>query len=104
MLHDASRLVMTRDESEYVDYAKTLTKTQILALSTIGMENSKFLMGEYIERLKAGTDPLIFTTDFMSWLREAMVIYDANKYFEERDKEIQQIMDGTYEDGESKTS
>lgn len=93
MLYDESRLKMTRDKEEYMHYAASLSDSQKIALSKIGIENSKFLKKVYI-RLVEEEVPVILMTDFMSFIDEVMIIYDANVYFEKRDNEIEKLMRG----------
>lgn len=99
MLHDENRLRMTRHPDEYAAYIEQLTDSQKVALSRIGVENTKFLLNEYIRLLNSESEPLIYITDFMSWMDTVMLIYDCNVYLDKRDEEIQKLMRGDNEAG-----
>jgi hypothetical protein len=104
MFHDEKRFQMTRPPEDYDQYSSNLSEEQKTALSRIGNENSKFLLEEYVRRLKNEDDPLIYITDFMSWIDQIMIIYDANTYFDKRDEEIEKLMRGEYEPGPKEKS
>lgn len=104
MLHDENRLRMTRNPEDYFDYIAGLSDAQKMALSRIGIENTKFLLQEYVRILNSESDPAIYITDFMSWIDNVMLIYDANTYFDKRDEEIEKLMRGENEaDGNKKS-
>jgi hypothetical protein len=52
---------------------------------------------EYVRTLKDESDPLIYITDFMSWVDSVMLIYDCNTYYEKLEKEMNDLMRGTNE-------
>ena len=104
MFLDEKRLQITRSPEEYQLYAAGLTDSQKMAISRIGVENTKWLLDEYIRRLKDENDPVIYITDFMTWMDDIMIIYDANTYFDKRDEEINKLMRGENEaDGNKKS-
>lgn len=104
MFYDEKRLQITRSPEDYEAYDASLSQEQKTALSRLGNENSKWLLEEYIRRLKDEDDPVIYITDFMTWIDHIMVIYDANTYFDKRDEEIEKLMRGENEtDGNKKS-
>lgn len=104
MFYDEKRLQMTRSPEDYEEYIKQLSDSQKMALSRIAIENSKWFLEEYVRRLKDENDPLIYITDYMSWLDQIVLIYDANTYFDKRDSEIEQLIRGENEtDGNKKS-
>lgn len=104
MLYDEKRLQMTRDPEVYKAYAQALSIQQRLALSKIGNENFKWLLEEYVRCLKSEDDPLIYITDFMSWIDNIMIVYDCNTYYESLEKEMDDLMRGENETERNKKS
>lgn len=103
MLHDENRLRMTRSPEEYAAYISQLTDSQKTALSRIGVENTKFLLKEYIRLLNSESEPMIYITDFMTWMDETMLVYDCNVYLDKRDEEIEKMLRGNHEAEGGKT-
>ena len=104
MLYDEKRLWMTRSPEDYDAYAASLSEKQKTVLSRLGNENCKWLLEEYIRRLKDENDPVIYITDFLSWIDNIMIIYDANTYFDKRDEEIEKLIRGENETEGNKKS
>ena len=104
MLYDEKRLQMTRDPEIYKAYAQALNESQRFTLSKIGNENSKWLLEEYVRCLKSEDDPLIYITDFMSWIDNIMIVYDCNTYYEILEKEMDDLMRGENETERNKKS
>jgi hypothetical protein len=91
MFHDEKRLKKSRPLEEYEAHAISLTDSEKMALSRIGIENFKFMMEEYVHLLNSQEDASIYITDFYSWCEIAMIIYDYNTKCEMISKEIDEL-------------
>ena len=92
MFYDEKRLQLTRSPEDYEAYDASLSQEQKTALSRLGNENSKWLLEEYVRRLKEENDPVIYITDFMTWRDKVMIVYDCNLYYEKLEKEINNLL------------